>query len=173
MNVSGAEFKAAGVLFTDGTQFLAGLQTRKGQQVFDGFGGAREPDEDVLTTAYRETLEEMLEPENLTPAMVEKAKEEIKPQTIKRRGSYMLVVCELSDITNFLKVAKDAEIKTPLYETLPKTLEEFMSQRQATNDAEISELILVTRDYTEAAHPLTNSFVGDIESLFKIEEDVV
>lgn len=160
------EFKAAGILFTDGKQFLTGLQSRDGFLVFDGFGGSREEGEDSFTTALRETFEEMFQPEtNLAEAVVI-AKEQIKPQNMIQRGSYVMYVCNLENIVTFCKIAKQARLVSPLYKIIPSSLATFLHKRQITDTSEIKEVMLITPEHASVlAHPIADTFMKDMEIL--------
>lgn len=161
------DFKAAGVLFTDGHNFLSGVQSRDGVFVFDGFGGAREQGEDVLTTAYRETFEEMFEPTNLTSEAINRAKDLIIPQRVLIRETYGLVVCDLHDISKFLQIANEVGLHSPLYNQIPLTLGDLISKRDTTSKkAEIRQLMLINKtNKTLTPFPIANTFLGDMEIL--------
>lgn len=165
------DFKAAGVLFTDGYKFLAGLQNRDGAYVYDGFGGAREEGEDYLTTAYRETFEEMFEPQEDVAECVKKAKEIIQAKHVIPRGTYVLVVCDFKDLTQFLRIAASCSLTSPLYSTIPLTIDDFMNKRSYEYKAEIGKLVFVTEENViDIGFPLTMTFVGDMDEIYDLNK---
>ena len=163
------EFKAAGIVFADKNYILGAVQVRDGVAVVDGVGGGRdEEEEDYVTTAFREAFEELLEPppkqKELIPLCVEVAKQTIKPKTVIRRGSYMMLVCSLDDLVSIMKIAKEHNIHSTVYNTIPTQLDGIIDERRATEESEFKKLYLLPlKGLIATEEPIYDTFDQDIK----------
>ena len=161
------DFKAAGIVFADKKYILGAVQVRDGVAVVDGVGGSRDDEEDYVTTAFREAFEELLEPppkqKELIPLCVEVAKQRIKPKTVIRRGSYMMLVCSLDDLVSIMKIAKEHNIQSTVYNTIPTQIDDIVNQRRATEESEFKKLYLI---------PLQGLVVTEEEIYETFNEDI-
>jgi len=163
------DFKAAGIVFADDKHILGAVQIRDGVAVVDGVGGGRDDDEDYVTTAFREAFEELLEPpllskqKELIPLCVELAKQTIKPKTVIRRGSYMMLVCSLDDLVSIMKIAKEQNMQSTVYNTIPTQIDDIVNQRRATEESEFKKLYLI---------PLNGAIITEEEIYTTFDEDI-
>ena len=162
------EFKAAGIVFADKNYILGAVQVRDGVAVVDGVGGGRDEEEDYVTTAFREAFEELLEPppkqKELIPLCVEVAKQTIKPKTVIRRGSYMMLVCSLDDLVSIMKIAKEHNIHSTVYNTIPTQLDGIIDERRATEESEFKKLYLLPlKGLIATEEPIYDTFDQDIK----------
>ena len=162
-------FQAAGVLFTDGAQVLAGFQPLKEAPTISGFGGCREGKETIRETAFRELLEELFEPEptfNIKP-LIRVLKERYKKDPIIRKSSYRFLVLPFRELTAILALVKAIGLSSQVYTTIPTTIADLIKKRKPLPTSEISTLMLLSRTATtgptdEAIDP---HFLEDLQSI--------
>jgi hypothetical protein len=170
------EFKAAGIVFADDKNILGAVQVRDGIAVIDGVGGSRDNEEDYVTTAFREAFEELLEPpllskqKELIPLCVEVAKQTIKPKTVIQRGTYMMLVCGLDDLVSIMKIAKEYNMQSTVYTTIPTDLDDIVNTRRATEESEFKRLYLIPlKTVIITEEPIYPTFEEDIKIVSHLE----
>ena len=134
-------FKAAGVVFTDGTLILAGYQPLKKSPFISGIGGSKEPGENYKETALREMVEELFEVP--PPAELIAELKKYRPNRVLHTGTYVRLVYTFEDLEAMLKLMKTYSPKSPLYDTFPETLMELLFDRRPKVKVEISHLCLL------------------------------
>lgn len=140
------EHKAAGCVFTNGSLVLAGYQPKKKNPVISGLGGGRKKGELPITTAIRETLEELFHinikkiPHDLLIRLQRHPSEKIV-----WNGSYVMYVYSFQQLEEILGFCIAAGITSPLYTTLPTTLTDLLLNRKPhpQGKAEVSHLCLL------------------------------
>lgn len=157
-------FKAAGILFTDSTHVIAGFQP--GKSAYSGFGGSREARETIRETAFREALEELLEPEGSIQPLVNSLKERYKSYTVIRKGSYRFLILSFNELLDILKEAKAIDLKSQIYKSIPTTIAAFLTKRQPKPTTEVHELILLSVTATATIIPLDPNLKKDLTTCF-------
>jgi hypothetical protein len=137
------EFTAAGTIFTDGKLLLAGYQPKKTIPCISGIGGKREGEELYMTTAIRETIEELFGIVDIPSNLIEEINLKIIPQSIEQNGGYIIAIYSFIDLIQILNIVSSYSLPTPLYEVLPISLHELLFNRTYTCEAEISHLVLL------------------------------
>lgn len=132
-------FEAAGILFTDGVHVLAGFQP--GKAAISGFGGSREGNETIRQTAFREALEELLEPGEIPASLLQTLVTRTKKYPIIRKGSYRFLTLDFEDLLIILKEA--ADLKSQIYKSIPTTIAALLKKRTPTPASEVTELMLL------------------------------
>ena len=132
-------FEAAGILFTDGVHVLAGFQP--GKAAISGFGGSREGNETIRQTAFREALEELLEPASLSVQLLQSLVDRYKCHPITRKGSYRFLTLDFEDLLAILQEAVD--LKSQIYKSIPTTIAALLKKRTPTPASEVTELMLL------------------------------
>jgi hypothetical protein len=132
-------FKAAGILFTDGVHVLAGFQP--GKAAISGFGGSREGSETIRQTAFREALEELLEPASIPISLLQSLVTHYKEYPITRKGTYRFLTLSFEDLLLILKEAKD--LKSQIYKSIPTTMAALLKKRTPTSSSEVTTLMLL------------------------------
>ena len=135
------EYKGAGCLFTDGKVSLAGYNHKK--RFIGGFGGKRElSDADYLDTAFRETIEELLEWE-VDADMLHKVRI-CMPKPLKEvynnKYSYVTIVYTFDTLKMFLGILDKMRIISKMYQKFPTTLEQLILGRYPLLNAEITTI---------------------------------
>ena len=162
-------FKAAGVAFTNGVHVLAGYQPHKKHPSISGIGGSRERGENYMQTALRECVEELFEPPSIPKSLFSKLAA-IAPQKVIQSGSYINAIYTFDDLQAMLKAMKQVGLRSPLYETFPKTLTELIMNRVPTGAisgskaAEISHLALLPVVSQDAETFIDKYFMADMSS---------
>ncbi len=156
-------FKAAGILFTDGSRVMAGFQPDKA--AYSGFGGSREHKETIRETAFREALEELLEPQDSIIHLVASLKERYKSHTVIRKGTYRFLTLSFHELTDILKEAKAVDLKSQIYKLIPVTIESLLTKRQPLSTSEVHDLILLPTQGTVTV-PLDPYFAEDLAACF-------
>jgi hypothetical protein len=133
-------FKAAGVLFTDGVHVLAGFQPNKAS--ISGFGGSRERGETIRQTAFREVLEELLEPEAIPATLLQSLVTRYKKYPVTRKGTYRFLTLSFADLLHILQESKD--LKSTLYKSIPTTIAALLKKRIPTAASEVTTLMLLS-----------------------------
>jgi hypothetical protein len=159
-------FQAAGVLFTDGTDVLAGFQPLKEEPSISGFGGSREGKETIRETAFRELLEELFEPEptfDIKP-LIRVLKERYKKDPIVKKSSYRFLILPFRELTAILSLVKAIDLRSQVYTTIPTTITNLIKKRRPLPTSEISTLHLLSRSasYGESIDP---HFLEDLQSI--------
>jgi hypothetical protein len=144
----------SGCLFTDGVHVLAGLQ--KG--FVSGIGGKAKQGETVIYTAWRETLEELLDfnkyqIKDYVPWIVEN----MKYVQIIKNGSYISFVYSFIDLEKVLLFLKQEHAISQLYRRFPLTVSHLIFDRGSY--CEIKQLSLLPMVPNLTVH---STFVNDI-----------
>ena len=144
-------FSAAGVLFIDGVRVLAGFQPSK--NAISGFGGSREGRETIRQTAFREALEELLEPEVIPASLLQSLVARYKEYSVTRKGTYRFLTLTFEDLLQILHEAKAADLKSQLYKSIPTTITALINKRNPTPTSEVTTLMLIPRSTTKGLDP--------------------
>ena len=163
MAQASGEFTAAGILITDGAHVLAGFQPNKNS--ISGFGGSRIGRETIRETAFREAIEELLEPEpeqNIRP-FIQSLQRVYKNRRFNRKGTYRFLQLHFIELLQILEAAKAAGIKSQLYKTIPTTLKSLIKKRQPTATSEVATLMLLPLNTTEKS--IDPHFLDDIHHI--------
>jgi hypothetical protein len=136
-------YMGAGCIFTDGIHILAGWQPRKRNPGLTGIGGAKNKGETYLTTAYRETLEELLHIKSVSPILINHLKITMKPKKIIESNGYVSAVFDFDDLVQMLKECKRMGITSPVYEKFPTDLMSLLRNRKLLDTTEIEILALL------------------------------
>ena len=148
-SVSAEPYQGAGILFLEGPVALAGIQ--KHRQVIkgtveprlSGFGGRREgQDIDWVHTAFRETLEELFGLEEVSVTLIQQLRAKVPYRASFKTGEYWVLQSSFEDLKTLLALAAK-HVKSPLYSTMPRTLEELITRRSPQTNSEIGALALV------------------------------
>jgi hypothetical protein len=157
-------FKAAGILFTDSTHVIAGFQP--GKSAYSGFGGSRDHRETIRETAFREALEELLEPEGSIQPLVNSLKERYKSYTVTRKGTYRFLILSFNELLDILKEAKAIDLKSQIYKSIPTTIAALLTKRRPQPTTEVHELILLPVTATATIIPLDPNLEEDLTTCF-------
>lgn len=161
------DFRAAGCIFAD-KQYVLGGFTPAIHTIF-GLGGSREGKETYWETAVREVYEEIFEPVDLPKYLISETKEKLKPRAVLLHKGYVMILCDLKDLSVFYAGAKKANLKSRVYESIPTTLEEMVVMRSDKVAAEISEFNLIPMKKDTSDYPRINSkYVRDIARVYDI-----
>lgn len=150
--------KGGGCVFTNGRVILAGYQPHKKIPVITGLGGKRNENEDPIETAWRETIEELFEIENI-PEEILKICIEMKPENTIERNGYIQFIYNFGVLERILQECYIKGIQTSVYKQFPFTIQELLLERIEDEKAEIETLALVPiKNQTIAKH-----FIKDIQ----------
>ena len=105
-------FSAAGILFTNQTHVLAGYQPHKEKPCITGIGGSKNEGETAIQTAWRETIEELLESDPIPREFLTLCEKELAPTCWFSRGEYICFQYSFEDLMRFLKLAKQNRLTT-------------------------------------------------------------
>jgi hypothetical protein len=167
-------FKAAGCVFTDGKLLLAGYQPRKRKPFISGLGGKKEEGENYLDTAIRETIEELFEFKSIPKELILEIKN-IAPIKIIQNGSYIIVVYTFNDLDMFLKIMSKYNLRSILYDSMPKNITELIFNRKTTYNTnnifykpEVSHLAILPLVEHSKNNPYVDPyFIEDMPILMK------
>ena len=155
------DFVAAGCLFTDGAHVLAGYQPQKTVPGISGLGGKRLFGESYFHTALRETLEELFDV-TVNSGLLILLEATMKPNQVIVNGTYVLLQFSFDDLRSLLEYASTYCNRTPLYETMPLSINDLVFNRKYTSDSEISHLCLLPFIKGVSIH---NDLTSDIQGL--------
>jgi hypothetical protein len=167
-------FKAAGVVFTDGTHVLAGYQPKKKSPFISGIGGGRDEGETYIMTAVREMIEELYEVTDIAKktyvSIYKEIVERVLPNKIVQSETYIMLLYTFKDLEQILKIAKRNGLKSPLYESMPLTLMDLIFKRKFTyadgKQPEISHFALLPVVRHSKEHPFVDPyFIEDMDHL--------
>ena len=163
---TGRTFQAAGVLFTDGTQVLAGFQPLKEEPSISGFGGCREGKETIRETAFRELLEELFDPEptfDIKP-LIRVLKERYKKDPIIKKSTYRFLILPFRELTAILALVKAIGLRSQVYTAIPTTVADLIKRRRPLPTSEISTLHLLSRS-APYGFAIDRHFLEDLQSI--------
>ena len=149
---------SAGCLFTNGQYILAGLQIKNGHKIISGIGGRCEEDEDSIHNAIRETIEELFEIYDV-PEVIDEILIHYIPRRFITNNTYTILVYTFEDLLDFVKIIESYHLYSPIYETFPKSMEDFLLKRTPTPSSEIKALVLLPNDVEMSLDPL---FLSDL-----------
>jgi hypothetical protein len=133
----------AGAIFTNGTHILAGYQPNKKTPFISGIGGRMEPGEAFVETAVRESIEEILDVDNVSKKLIEDIIRDVKYKVLIEDMSYSIIVYTFEDLFNILSIAACLIKASPIYKKIPSNLEELLFERCPLRTSEISQLCLL------------------------------
>ena len=164
-------YKGAGILFTDKINVLAGFQPNKRIPKITGIGGTRNGSEPLLDCALRECLEELYDISVIPEKLFAKLKEIFHEKKFFITGWYINYVFSFEDLKTILKIAKRYKILSPVYDTLPTTIEDLLLKRKYSSTAEIQSMVYLPIAALELRHnPIGHEFVQDIQILKDINK---
>ncbi len=154
-----SSYFGAGCIFTDGIHILAGWQPRKRNPGLTGIGGAKHQGETFLTTAYRETIEELFHIKTVPPIFINHLKVHMKPNKILESNGYVSVVFDFDDLHQMLRECKRMGLSSPVYDKFPTDLMSLLRNRKFldTTEIEILGLLPVVREF----HPKRRVYVRE------------
>lgn len=154
-----SQYFGAGCIFTDGIHILAGWQPRKRNPGVTGIGGAKHEGETFLTTAYRETIEELFHIRSVPYVLINHLKLHLRPKKIIESSGYVSAVFDFNDLLFLLKECKRMGLVSPLYEKFPTDLLSLLRNRKFldTTEIEILGLLPVVKEF----HPKRRIYVRD------------
>lgn len=161
-------FKAAGVLFTDGVNVLAGFQP--GKNAISGFGGSREGRETIRQTAFREAVEELLEPALLPTQLIQSLVDRYKAHPVTRKGTYRFLTLSFEDLVTVLQEANAADLQSQIYTTIPTTMAALIRKRKPLPSTEVSRLTIVSV-HEPTFEGLDEHFAADLQTLSSYDYD--
>lgn len=128
-------YAAAGPMFTDDRIALAGYQPSK--SCITGIGGKAEGSEIPIITAMREFIEEIYccGAPGLLVAQLAIA---VKPRRRLLAGDYELLIYNFADLEQLLGIVASADLESPAYTRMPRTLTELILWRETPADADQS-----------------------------------
>ena len=147
---------AAGCLFVSEQHVLAGYQPHKKTPVISGFGGKRNPGEEPITTAWRETLEELLGWSEV-PQHILITGMSLPPKQTMNSNGYMQAVYSFEDLETVLN-SIPRNIFSPLYNSIPRSVAELVFHRIHTVNTEVPTLCILPM----RSQKIANHFVKDI-----------
>jgi hypothetical protein len=172
MEISKVEFRGAGCMFTNGRTVLGAYQSKRGIITISGLGGNRNECETFMVTALRETLEELLDVQEVPPGLIQRLEKELRPTSIRGKyvdgwGIYVVVIYTFEDLLKILKRAEEASVKSPLYTKFPRTLSTLLLDRDpAMNpNTEITYLTILPVGTPYSHTPIHQDLVEDMDSL--------
>lgn len=158
------EYTSAGCIFTNGSHLLGGYQPNKAMPCISGIGGKREGCEEFIETAIREMLEELFGIYNsdlIKPISV------IAYERLIISGDYVSIVYSFVGLEKILNELHRLEVVTPLYTTVPRTVNDLIFKRLPVN-SEISHLCLLPVVAHARGTPfIERCFFKDIQMLLK------
>lgn len=166
-------FRGAGCLFTNGKTVLAGYQRKRGDIIISGLGGSRQEHETFIETALRETIEELFDIKEVPSKLLEGLKDKLRPASIKGKevpdwGIYVQLVYTFEDLQVILKYVERAAIKSPLYESFPRTISDLLLKRnphRRSSSPEIEYLTIIPVDTAYMDAPIKPEFIEDCRNL--------
>ena len=148
-------FSAAGILFQDDKNFLSGWNPSLDS--WSGFGGKRHGLETSIETAIRETVEEIFQV-NPSKGDISALEDQLSPFDFKQNGDYVVFFMNVSSLFQISLFLEKKGYRSPLYDSFPTTVTEFIEKRKIPeqHEYEISHLCLLNAE-----------FVGKIDRYFQ------
>jgi len=139
-SVEATRWTAAGVLITNGTYVLAGVQQCDKDLGITGIGGSRLDDESYMQTALREMVEELFDIVDVPTKVITALEKRFKPSHIFQVQSYISVVYTFTQLESMLKLLIKHGINSRLYQEPPLRLYELVLYRFPCKQCEIHNL---------------------------------
>lgn len=163
------DFTGAGCLFYNDQFLLAGYQPRKQRPVLSGLGGKKEVGEDVLTTALRETIEELFELSAVAPGWIEQIQCSVPHKGLLKNGDYISVLYSFDDLQKILEILKTLGCESELYTEFPTNLLALVFNRKQTEKIpEVSHLTFLPLVFHAVETPFVSPyFLKDMRLLLQ------
>ena len=139
-SVGTTPWSAAGVLITNGSYVLSGLQQFDKNIGISGIGGSKQDDETYIQTALREMIEELFDIVEVPKQIITVLEKRFKPSHIFQVQSYISVVYTFTQLESMLKLFVKHGIKSRLYQDAPLKLYELVLYRFPCKQCEIHTL---------------------------------
>lgn len=162
-------FTGAGCLFFNEQFLLAGYQPRKQKPMLSGLGGKREGEEDMFTTALRETIEELFELPAVPSEWIDQIQRSIPHKGILKNGDYVSVLYSFDDLQSILNILHANSCRSDLYEDFPTTLLSLVFNRKQLNQRpELSHLTFLPLVFHAVDTPFVSAeFLKDMRLLLQ------
>jgi len=156
---------AAGSIFTDSNHMLAGYQPNKSFPYICGIGGSSNTSESYMTTILRETIEELLNIDEVPTGLIQTIETTIPPQKIVQNGTYIIAMYSFEDLEKMLRKIKAYPLKSNLYKTIPTTLTELILKRNVNHPSkpEISHLALIPVINYKSTNIISKYLIDDMK----------
>ena len=157
-------------MFYSNKHMLVGLHASSRRHVrICGFGGKREGEEPWWQTAFRETVEELLEPEHISFNLYHALASNIMPRRLlyDARSAYLVLVYTTEDLKRFLAICAEF-VTTSLYRVFPRSAEDLVFHRIG-RDAEISDIVFWPMTNRHRVFQVTRDLIHDMESIESME----
>ncbi len=130
--------KMAGFFFTDNTMFLCGYSQHKDK--ITGFGGKKQNSELPYQTALRETLEELFEFYEIPSDLINELNATLVYDNILSSKYYTNFIMSFHDLQLILNIINKYNLKSKVYNELPKNFSDLIGRRQLVDNIEIGSL---------------------------------
>ena len=161
-----SHFMGAGCIFHNKTHILAGYQPNKHNPVISGIGGKREQNETVYQTAFRETLEELLDYTENNAALLAELEKSLIPKNYIENNGYISLLYSFEDLVTLLNICFTFKIRSPYYTLFPLDLVSLTFNRTPLPSAEISHLVILPLiTIRNTINILDIDFINDINNI--------
>ena len=154
-------------MFTNDRVVLGAYQSKRGAISISGLGGNRNGDETFMETALRETIEELLDVNDVPKRLLKALEKSLKPKSIRGKdvegwGLYVLVIYTFEDLEMILKCV--APLGSPLYAKFPRTISALLLDRNPARSphTEITYLTLLPFGDQYTTTPIHPDLVEDM-----------
>ncbi len=169
-----AEFNGAGCLWINDTHMLAAIHRRQSRshrpKKIIGFGGKRKPDEAWRDTAFRATIEEMLDVRDVPPKLLQALRSCIAPIDVlqQKSTSYMTLVFSFEDLKLFLKICR-LHVGTSAYTCFPRTADDLVFHRlKQSEQSEIAHIVYWPRFFHGSDYRVSSDLLHDLNQSKKV-----
>ena len=166
--INDENYKAAGVIFTNGKLYLAGYQPHKRTPFISGIGGTKEQGESYTDTAIRESIEEIFDLIHTPPDMLDVIKLSINPSKTVINGPYVTLVYSFEDLECIIDIVNRYEVKSRSYDLMPISIHDLIFSRKVSIDknTEITHLCVLPLIFHNKHKPLVDvNLIQDITQI--------
>jgi hypothetical protein len=156
----------AGIFFTNGSIFLAGVKRETGLII--GIGGKKEGSELPYQTAVRETLEELFEFEFIPEELITMLCRILKFDNVIGSPNYTTFIMDISDIEVIIGSLTLFDLKSKVYKEIPSSFMQLILSRKITDSCEISKLLILP---IECEFKIDSCLNEDIQLFKKINDN--
>lgn len=170
------EYYGASCMWISDTHVLAAIHTRQSRshkpKKISGFAGKILPGEVWWQTAFRKTVEELFDVQDVPTELLYVLRSRLVPLTVVHQStpSCITLVFSFADLKQFLKITRRF-IHSTLYAQFPKSVDELIFNRKSADKSRVSHIVYWPRVFQGSRFRFSTDLLHDLGQTKNIQTE--